>query len=140
MRWEVEPNGQLNQQPVPHQKIQVVQGDNLQENLYKRHPMLEGEGVEMDRGQNDLHLDPLKENDRGGGNGNGNGGDDGGDDGDDDDEEEDEDDEDTDTVTESENGEDPNAPGGGHVPGAPGGGDGGDGPPPNLMVGNVGSR
>ena len=40
-------------------KIQVVQRDNLQENLHKGHPMLEGEGVEMDRGRNNLHLDPL---------------------------------------------------------------------------------
>ena len=71
---------------------------------------------------------PPKEN--GGGGGNGNGGDD--EDG------EDEGDEYTDTVTESENGEDPNVPGGGHVPGAPGGG--GDGPPPNPGVGNVGPR
>ena len=87
---------------------------------------------------------PSRGNGRGGGNGDGNGGGgDGDDDGDDDndDDDEGEDDEATETVTESESGKDPNAPGGGGVPGEPGGGGGGgDGPPPNLGIGNVRPR
>ena len=55
----VEPNGQLNQQPVPHLKAQVVQGDNLQENPHKGHQILEGEKVEMNRGRNNHHQDLL---------------------------------------------------------------------------------
>ena len=55
----VEPNGHLNQQPVPHLKAQVVQGDNLQKSPHKGRSMLEGEGVKMDKRRNNLHLDPL---------------------------------------------------------------------------------
>ena len=36
-------------------------GDNLQENPHKGHSMLEGEGVKIDRGRNNLHLDPIQE-------------------------------------------------------------------------------
>ena len=138
LRWGVGPNGQLNQQPVPHQKIQVVQGDNLQENPHNiGHSMLRGGGNKNGQGEEQPPFrSPPRENGGNGGNGNG-----GGDGDDDDDDEEDEDDEDTETVTENENGEDPNAPGGGGAPGKPGGGSGGgDGPPPNPGIGNVGPR
>ena len=81
---------------------------------------------------------PPRGNGGGGGGGNGNNGggdDDGGDDGDDDDDEGDnaEDDEDMETITESENGEQQNAPGGG-------GGDGDGEPSSSPGSGNVGPR
>ena len=92
-----------------------------------------GKGSKNGQGEEQLPpRPPPRESGRGRGNDNGGGDDDG------DDNDEEEDDEDTDRVTESENGEDLNAPGGRHVPGAPGGG--GDGPPPNLGVRNVGPR
>ena len=70
---------------------------------------------------------PPRENGGNGGNGNGGG-----------DRDDDDDDDETETVTEKKDGEDPKAPVGGGAPGEDDGG--GDGPLPNLGVGNVGLR
>ena len=113
-------------------------GGQLPRKLTQGSSNIRGRELEMNRGGQPPPRPSPRENGRGGRNGNGDGGDDGDDDGDDD---EDEDDEDAETVTESESGEDPNAPGGGGVPEEPGGGGGGgDGPPPNPGIGNVGPR
>ena len=56
----MEPNGHPNQQPVPHQKAQVVQGDNFLQNPHKDHQLLRGVELEMNR-ENNPHLGPLLE-------------------------------------------------------------------------------
>ena len=56
----VEPSGHLNQQPLLHQKVQVMQWDNLLQNFHKNQ-LLGGVELGMIKGKNNCHLGPLLE-------------------------------------------------------------------------------